>query len=207
MKQTPSQFIEGFIRAHEGGLSLHPSDNGNWFDPKRLKAGLPQRRGMGTLVGSKYGITAYALCSYRRVQSVTKADIANLTLAEAVAIGVRNYYDIPDFDLLPWDRCIASVVDMGWGAGPNTAAKLLQRMIGTNDDGDIGPATLKAYKVYRLKNDEEAAARAFGKQRNAYYQHLATNEGPNDPDKKFLNGWQNRTASFLPGTTWWKANA
>ena len=207
MKQTPAQFIEGFIKAHEGGLSLHPADNGNWFDSKRLAANLPQRRGMGALVGSKYGITAYALCSYRRVRSVTKADITGITMAEAIAIGVRNYYDIPDFDLLPWDRCIASVVDMGWGAGPNTAAKLLQRMIGTDDDGDIGPATLKAYKIFRLKNNEEQAARAFGAQRNAYYQHLATNEGPNDPDKKFLNGWQNRTASFLPGTSWWKANA
>lgn len=207
MKQTPTQFIEGFIRTHEGGLSLQPADNGNWFDPKRMAARLPQKRYMGTLVGSKYGITAYALCSYRRVKSITAKDMADLTLAEAVAIGVRNYYDIPDFDTLPWDRVIASVLDMAWGSGPDQATKLLQRMIGTGDDGDIGPATIKAYKAYRLKNNEEAAARAFGAQRDAFYTKLATNEGPNDPDKKFLNGWKNRTASFLPGTAWWKANA
>lgn len=200
-----AKFIAGYIKDHEGGLSMDPADNGNWFDPVRYAAGLPQRRGKGVLVGSKFGVTAYALARYRRVSVVTAKDIANLTQPEAVALGVFLFYKEPGFDKLPWDRVTASVVDKGWGSGPDAAAKLLQRMIGVKDDGVIGPKTIAAYAAYRSKTSEADAARAFAAQRRAYDAYLAVNDGPSDPDKKYIGGWNNRTNSFLPGTAWWGA--
>jgi lysozyme family protein len=205
--QTIRQFIEGFIRQHEGGLSLHPADNGNWFDPSRFAGGLPQKRNLGVLVGSKYGVTAYPLALHRKIKNVTRQMMADLTLAEAVDIGVSIYYDKPGFSRLPWDRVTASIVDKGWGSGPSQSIKLMQRMIGVAADGIIGPATVRAYNAWRASLTEEKAAEHWAAVRRRFDLSLTTNNGPNDPDKKFIRGWNNRTDSFLPGTAWWKANA
>ncbi|AHE52650.1 glycosyl hydrolase 108 family protein [Sphingomonas sanxanigenens] len=186
--RTIADFIGGFIDAHEGGLSMDPADNGNWTGGKRNS---------GTLVGSKFGVTPGAVAVYRDVpaSSLTKADIANLTRDEAVAIGVANYFKAPGFDKLPMNRVTLSVVDMGWGTGPGQAVKLLQRMVGVADDGKLGPATAAAYAAWLGKVGEEHGARQWGDVRNAFYRAI------NQP--RFLKGWINRTSSFLPGTKWW----
>lgn len=200
---TPSRFIRGYIQAHEGGLSLNPADNGNWYDPARYAARQPQRRNMGKLVGSKFGVTAYALASYSGKTNITAADIAAITLELAVTIGMELFFHRPGFDRLVWNRVTASIVDKGWGSGPGTAARLMQRMIGATQDGSIGPKTQAAFAAFITLRGEEGAAKAWADVREAYDKGLATDEGPNDPDLQFLNGWNNRTASFLPGTPWW----
>lgn len=206
MKQTPREFIADFIKNHEGGLSLHPADNGNWFDPRRYAAGLPQRRNLGRLVGSKYGVTAYALANHRGIADVTAKMMADLTFEEAVDIGVKSYYLRPRFDMLPWDRVTAAVMDHGWLSGPETSITILQRMIGANPDGIIGRRTAEAYQEYRRRRTEEQTAEDFARARERFFDVLATNQGPNDPDKKFLRGWYNRARSFLSGTGWWRRN-
>lgn len=202
---TPSVFIERFIKDHEGGLSMDPADNGNWFDTARLAKGLPQRRNYGKLVGSKYGITAYALAEHRGVKNITAGDIANLKIEEAVAIGVRSYINRPGFDKLPWNRVVAAAVDAGWMSGPTKGIELLQRACGADDDGNLGPLTVCAFKIALDKHGEGEMALRLCAERKKFYQILATNEGPNDPDRRFINGWRNRADSFLPGTKWWNA--
>jgi len=203
MKLTPRTFIAGFIGDHEGGLSLHPADNGNWFDPLRYKKGLPQRRGLGTLVGSKFGITAYTLASYTGKSNITAADIKAITFDMAVDIGVALYVTKPGFDKLLWNRVTASIIDKGWLSGPTTAVKMVQRMLGVTPDGQLGPKTADAYAKFIAIHGEEDAARLWCNVRTDFDHNLATNEGPNDPDRVFLNGWNNRSRSFLPGTKWW----
>jgi len=185
---TPEQFIRGYIETHEGGLSVDPVDTGNWSH--------------GVLVGSKYGVTGDILAKYRNVPSVTPAQMAALTLDEAVAVGMKLFYAGPHFDLLPWDQCVASVLDMGWGAGPGQAIKLLQRMIGANDDGQLGPYTAKAYRDYVANHGLEATAQNYALARNAFYERIIAVRPSN---AKYRNGWKNRTASFLPGTPWWRS--
>lgn len=203
---TPRAFITGFIKAHEGGLSLHPKDNGNWFDPVRFAKGWRQRRNMGVLVGSKFGVTAYALATYRNIKTVTRGDMESLTFDEAVNIGVYLYYEAPRFNVLPWDRVTASIVDKGWGSGPGTSIELMQRLVGAAVDGRIGDKeTVPKYLAWRAARSEEDAARAWAAVRKAFDASIASNEGPNDPDKAFIRGWNNRTDSFLPGTPWWAA--
>ena len=183
---TPAAFIQGYIRAHEGGLSLDPVDRGNWH--------------RGQLVGSNFGVTGDVLALHRKVAGVTAAQMAALTLAEAVTIGVDLFYDAPRLDLLPWNRLTASVLDMGWGAGPKQAIKLLQRTIAVADDGQLGLYTARAFAEFLRDHGEEAAARFYGQARNAFYdQIIAARPG----NAKYRNGWRNRTASFLPGTAWW----
>lgn len=187
--KSVADFIAGFIDAHEGGLSLDPADNGNWTGGKR---------NVGRLVGSKFGVTAGAIAVYRGVPaaSITPLEIAELTRDEAVKIGVKLYYERPHFDLLPWNRATASIVDKGWGSGPVQAIKLLQRMVGVADDGALGPATAAAYTLWLAKHGEEATAIQWGEIRRRFDASL------NQP--RFINGWNNRTNSFLPGTKWWR---
>lgn len=210
---TPAKFIAGFIGAHEGELSTHPADNGNWYDPARYRAGKPQRRGLGINVGSKFGVTAYALVRYRIRKGmplasaliVTRADMAALDFPTAVDIGLELYFREPGFDTLPWNPVTASVVDKGWGSGPGTAIDMLQEVIGASTAGGIGPETRAKYAAFLARNGEEVAAHLWCDKRIAFDTRLATNEGPADPDKAFINGWNNRSRSFLPGTPWWRS--
>ncbi|HYD12743.1 MAG TPA: glycosyl hydrolase 108 family protein [Allosphingosinicella sp.] len=209
---TPKGLFAGFIAAHEGGLSVHPNDNGNWYDPARYREQLPQRRGLGTLVGSKYGVTAYALIAYRlrkdmplaEALRVTGETMAALDLDTAIDIGVELFYRQPGFEKLAWNRVTMSIVDKGWGSGPVTAIDMLQELIGASTVGGIGPETTGKYATFLGQHGEEGAARLWADKRKAFDLHVATNQGPSDPDRVFLNGWNNRTDSFLPGTPWWR---
>ena len=129
-----------------------------------------------------------------------------LTVAEAADIALAGYYDAPNLDLLPWNQITASVMDMGWGAGPAQAIKLLQRMVGASDDGVISSATgetAKKYAAYLGPATEPylvTAAREYAVARNAFYDQIIAEHPAN---ARFRNGWRARTASFLPGTAWW----
>ena len=186
--KTIADFIGGFIGTHEGGLSMDPADNGNWTGG---------RRGQGALVGSKYGVTAGAVAMYRGVPvaSITKADIANLTKEEAVAIGVKNYYHAPGLDRLPFNRVTLSIIDKGWGSGPGRAIKLLNRMLGQPEVSSLSQQTINAYAAFIARVGEEAAARKWADVRIAFDTSLG--------QPRFIKGWNNRTRSFLPGTPWW----
>ena len=183
---TPQGAIRNYIKTHEGGLSLDKADSGNWHH--------------GVLVGSKYGVTGDVLAHYRGVPAVTAAQMAALTVDEAVNIGLKLFYEGPHLNLLAWNSISASVLDMAWGAGPVQAIKLLQRCAGTLVDGQCGPGTAAAFAAWIGRVGEEAAARAYADARNAFYAQICAVHPAN---AKFLNGWRNRSNSFLPGTAWW----
>jgi hypothetical protein len=211
---TPKAFIAGFIGTHEGTLSVHPDDNGNWFDLARYRHRpvLPQRRGMGVNVGSKFGVTAYALADYRvakgmpldQALNITHQTMAGLDFDTAVDVGMVLFYGGPGFDQLVWNRVTMSIMDKGWGSGPGTAVRMMQRMIGSNVDGKIGPNTARTYAAFIAQHGEEGAAHLWADVRIAFDHDLASNEGDDDPDRKFIGGWNNRSRSFLPGTPWWR---
>jgi len=86
-----------------GGWTINPNDPGNWTGG---------RKGVGQLKGTKYGIAA---------NTYPKLDIRNLTLAQADAIYVRDYWpkawgnDWPEgFDQITYD----ATVNSGPGRGP-----------------------------------------------------------------------------------------
>jgi lysozyme family protein len=193
---TPRSFIAGFIDAHEGGLSLDPKDNGNWFDVAVYRAGGRQRAGVGRLIGSKFGVTAAAIALYRGTTAITPGIMAALTRAEAIDIGVELYFARPGFGLLPWNRVTASILDKAWGSGQETAVKLVQRMLGVADDGALGPVTAAAYRDWLARLGEEAASRVWANVRLAFDKSLN--------QSRYLKGWNNRTLSMLPGTAWWR---
>lgn len=83
---------------------------------------------------TKYGISKRA---YPAV------DIYNLTLDQAKLIYKRDYWDAVDAESIPGVARLM-VFDCAVNCGVTTARKLLQRAVGTKDDGIIGPKTRAA---------------------------------------------------------------
>lgn len=197
---TPREFVSTTLMTHEGKLSLHKADNGNWFSRRRFKAGLPQRRFQGTLVGSMYGVTAYALAEHRGIDEVTRDMMASLKREEAIDIALTGYWRKPRLDTLePFSPVLLAVLDMAYNAGPDKAVELLQEVIGTAADGDVGPKTRRAYSRYIERFGHTEAMVAYVLKRKEFYRSIAKGS-----QRKFLNGWIRRADSFLPGTPWWK---
>lgn len=118
-------FNEAFERliGHEGVFSTDPNDRGNWTSG---------RIGVGSLKGTKYGISAAAY---------PHLDIINLTLDDAKTIYLADYWKQVRADELPvWLRFDA--FDAAVNSGPAQARLWVQRAVGAVADGKIGPKTL-----------------------------------------------------------------
>lgn len=109
----------------EGGLSLDPLDSGNWTGGKQ---------GVGTLKGTKYGISA---------ASYPMEDIANLTLERARQIYLVDFWGKAACDAVP-DVIRLDLFDMAVNSGVGAAIRAVQTTAGTPADGVIGPQTLLA---------------------------------------------------------------
>lgn len=103
-------------------------DPGNWTGGAR---------GVGELKGTKFGIAA---------NSYPHLDIRNLTLADAAEIYRRDYAAKIGYDDLP-SGVDHAVLDFAINSGPSRAAKFLQRIVGTEQDGVIGDATKRATRA------------------------------------------------------------
>lgn len=162
MRENLSKSLE-FMFGHEGGYSNVPADNGG---------------------PTKYGITHKTLATYRGVVSVTADQVKALTLTEAEAIYRQNYWTQSGGDVLPTGLDFL-VFDMGVNAGPSRAVKILQKVVGTNQDGQIGPQTLSRVESY---GSVEKAINDYSAARLAFYKGLS--DWPT-----FGKGWSSRVES------------
>ncbi len=161
------------ILVSEGGFQNDKDDSGNYVN--------------GILIGTNKGITPAALAEHRGVKasSITVEDIKNLTEQEARDIFKEEYFYKPKIDELPTELQ-ASVFDMQINSGSN-AIKILQKLVGTKQDGIIGPKTLQALEDNTVSVNEYAEARI------EYYNKVVKNS---PEKKKFLSGWTNRANSY-----------
>lgn len=103
---------------------------------------------------TNFGITLNTLEDWRRSHApkgqappVTADDVKDLTLNEACEIYRTNYWKVLSCADLP--RGVDLVVfDFGVNAGPGRAALCLQQIVGTKQDGSIGPVTIAAVDAY-----------------------------------------------------------
>jgi lysozyme family protein len=152
---------------HEGGFTDNRADAGNWTGGKV---------GVGTLKGTKYGIAA---------NSYPNLDIKNLTLAQAKAIYKRDFWDKAKCDQMPPELAF-HVFDMSVNSGVSRGVKILQKTVGTTQDGIIGPATLKAVQAMPMFN----LVMIYNANRLQFYTSLST-------FGTFGKGWTNRVANNL----------
>lgn len=111
---------------HEGGYSNVKTDSGG---------------------PTKFGVTHKTLAAHRGVKFVTAEQVKAMTIEEATDIYVKGYWSQSGGDLLPAGLDYAAF-DFGVNSGPARAVKVLQRLVGAVEDGNIGPGTLDAVNHY-----------------------------------------------------------
>lgn len=113
------------ILAHEGGYVNHPKDPGG---------------------ATMKGVTQATYDGWREEQGLPRQSVRNITAEEIGAIYRRDYWDrVKGGDLPP--GVAYAVFDFAVNSGVNRASRFLQRVIGTAQDGVIGPATVAAAKA------------------------------------------------------------
>lgn len=189
MPWSPLEFATDFKKRWEGGMSVDPADTGNWY--------------RGVLVGSKYGVTGAALAKHRGVTVITQKQMRELTFKEAADVALKGYYHGTGIDRLPWGRIPAMVMDFGYNAGPTVAIAALQRVIGANDDGKVGPQTIAHYEAALQNFGEERLANMFCDERQEFYDDLIRRR---PSYKKYADGYKNRVNYFRKGhrEKWWE---
>lgn len=125
------------VLAKEGGFSNNPDDPGG---------------------PTNFGITQRTLAAWRHAE-VTEADVRALSPQEAQEIYRAQYWNVMQCDAMP--RGIDLILfDGGVNLGTGSMVKLLQKAIGTAQDGGVGPFTLKATQSANLPALVEALSQA-----------------------------------------------
>lgn len=134
------------VFAEEGGYGDHPKDKGG---------------------PTNFGITQSTLAGWRG-RAVSAGDVRALTKAEAESIYRKQYAETIKFDDLP-PGVDLMVLDFAVNSGPATAAKALQRAVGSAPDGVVGVKTLTAAAavspaviVDRIRDERMAFLRKLG---------------------------------------------
>jgi len=156
-----------YVVGEEGKLSMDPEDSGNWTGGKI---------GVGELKGTKYGVSAAAF---------PLLDIANLSLSDAQSIAKRDYWDKIAGDVLPYGTALC-LFDFGYNAGIREAVRVAQRALQLQDDGILGPLTLRALQ----QTPTQTFASRFTVERIKAYHLMAGFEYEGD-------GWINRANETL----------
>lgn len=162
-------FNQAFDRliSHEGGFSDDKNDPGNWTGG---------RVNVGELKGTKYGIAA---------NTYGEVDIKNLTLEGAKQLYYRDWWLKAGADQID-GAIVYQLWDFAVNAGMSTAKRALQRAARVADDGQIGPATIRAVQSIGTTD----VLMRFAAQRLRFYTSLST-------WGTYGKGWANRVAGNL----------
>ena len=151
----------------EGGESNHSADRGGH---------------------TNHGITHKTYDQYRKNAGLHLRPVTFITDDEVKAIYRTMYWNVvkagvlqPPLDLYVFDAAV--------NHGPGRAAKLLQRALGVNADGAIGPVTIGALQEEVAAGQLPELCRNFLAIRLEFYDQIVEN----DPSQKaFIRGWENR---------------
>lgn len=155
------------VLLHEGGYVDHPLDPGG---------------------ATNMGITRRTLAKWRSVEpwrNLPKSEVRHLTRREAGRIYRAHYWEPVAGDALPSGVDYA-VFDYAVNSGVSRVAKALQRILGVNADGVIGPVTLEAVSAH----DPEGLIRQLVRNRLRFLHRLKH-------WKTFGRGWSARLDGVL----------
>ena len=152
--------------AHEGGFQKNSEDHANWSSGKI---------GEGTLVGTKYGITALDLPG---------RNIEDLTEDEAIEY-YQEHYVKPLYAQIESQFVGEKLFDLGVLFGIRVAVGVMQATLDLTTDGAFGPNTLAAI------NQAEPAS-LYKAYVGAMVTHAINVANANPPERQFLAGWIRR---------------
>lgn len=161
-----------FVLLQEGGFCDHPADRGG---------------------ATNKGITQSVYDSYRTKNGQAVRSVQDIEDQEVVDIYRAGYWEAagchkmedPDLQLLVFDWAVNS--------GPGAPVKRLQKMVGVEQDGKVGPATLAAIAKHREKYGAKMVAQ-LTVQRVRFYMDLVAK---NPSQGVFLEGWLRRSMDLL----------
>ena len=157
------------ILEHEGGYVNDPQDPGG---------------------ETNYGITRTTARAHGY-----RGDMRAIPMSVVHRIYRRSYWAAVRGDELPRGVDLA-VFDFAVNSGPHRAAEFLQRAVGVDDDGKIGPVTLRAVSA----SDPGKLIRAISGDRLAWLRTLRT-------WPRFGRGWTRRVQSIERTAVDWAAEA
>lgn len=161
----------GELIGNEGGYKCESTDRMDWT------SGII---GKGELRGTKYGLSA---------GTYPTLDIKNLTLEQAQAIYMRDWWLRFKGDLFPYELAF-QVFDAEVNHGHGMGIKFLQRALGVQDDGIFGPVGVAAL---RDKDEDKVIMRLLAI-RIRYFIQIGT-------WNSYSKGWMNRVATLLIAAT------
>jgi lysozyme family protein len=130
------------------------------------------------------GITQSVYDHYRLKNNLPLQGVILITDEEVYDVYWTLYWQPMNLEVLNDDDLILQVFDFGVNGGIRTSIKLLQRLIGTIDDGYLGKITADAITNYKGN-----VLADFIKRRKLFYVTLVQSK----PELKvFLKGWLNR---------------
>lgn len=139
------------VLKHEGGFVNHPRDPGGMTNLGVTKATYEDWVG----------------------HPVTEKIMRSLTVSHVRTLYKVKYWEAIKADELPQglDLC---AFDFAVNAGPNRAARYLQKMVGADQDGVIGPKTLSLITQYVRGHGRDYAVMHYQDMRRDYYKLLKT---------------------------------
>lgn len=212
MPPNPRDRFSHAITAWEGMYQGDPTDvaniiklaNGSIYTERNVNLRIAAAKKPGSVViGTMRGITPRTWAAYKRVpiESLTAAQMKAISHTDAVNVYEAFYYKGPGFDRLKWCAATEVLCEIGWGSGPVTAIKAIQRLIGEHPDGVIGPRTIHMYDTWLQFRTPEEAVNAITDWRSNLYRGIVARE---PTQKKFLAGWLRRSEYYRPtNAIWW----
>lgn len=129
---------------------------------------------------------------WRKGKGLPTRSVRDITKDEATEIYTDEYWLAGKCDKMPWPVNIAHL-DACVNTGVHQAAKFLQRAVKAQDDGIVGPGTLRALGEACAEQGAEEIARKMIDARKPFYKGLVEK----DPTQKdFINGWLNRVENL-----------
>ena len=178
-KSQEDVLVEGIL-LEEGGYQVSEKDTGNF-------------NSSGELVGTNYGISAPVYEEYLG-RPVTRQDMEELPVSVASKIYKKNYIQPVIKNLgIPIDSpAFKQVLDMTVNHGYGNTTKMLQNMLGLEQDGKSGNMTRDAIKQSMKASKSQFNNDLVSTRKNFYNEIVAA-----DPRQKdFLQGWINRAERF-----------
>lgn len=157
------------VLCHEGGYVNHPKDPGG---------------------ATNQGVTQAVYDAYRKLKGLPLQSVKLISSAEVAEIYQKQYWRQVKGDDLPAGLDYA-VFDFGVNSGVSRAIRYLQRLVGVEDDGVIGNATLSATYEAARKNEETLIA-TYCANRLAFLKSLGT-------FATFGKGWTRRVVGSQAG--------
>ena len=138
--------------------------------------------GKGVVINDSGGKTRWGISQ----RSYPTLNISSLTKQDAINIYKVDFWDVIHASELLNKDVALKMLDISVNMGKIAAIKLFQRVLGINDDGVIGPDTIKHIN----DSDPQELLKNVRDAQKAHYTYLAQKHPARY--KRYLNGWIRR---------------